>query len=226
MTSIHPNIFWFLSSIKEHNTRDFFSFVRPLYDQIQENLLQRTAESMSELHRQLGVDFGETKPKECMFRIYRDARRLKEWNLIYKENFAIMISPSGKNDSRSNWFYLHIQPGGSFLAGWLYMSEPADLARVRKFLSSNGEKYYKIISNPEFVKTFGSVTWSSLTRLPKWFEQYADYLELIKMKQFLIQKSYTDQEVLSEDFMSNYIHDCKIAKPFLNFINKWCEYDW
>ena len=78
MTSIHPNIFDFLKSVKEHNTREFFAFVKPLYDDIQKNLLQRTAESMSELHRQLGVDFGDTNPKQCMFRIYRDARRLKE----------------------------------------------------------------------------------------------------------------------------------------------------
>ena len=197
-----------------------------MYDQIQENILQRTAESMSQMHRQLGIDFGDTKPKECIFRIYRDARRIREGQLIYKENFSIMIWPNGKNDSKPSWFYLHIQPGGSFLAGWLYMPEPADLTRVRKFLSANGERYYKTISNPEFVKTFGSVTWSSLTRLPKWFEQYADYLELIKMKQFVITKKYTDKQILADNFMDKYIHDCKIAKPFLDLLKEWCEYDW
>lgn len=224
MTSIHKSIFDFLKSIKEHNNRDFFAFAKPLYDQIQDNLLQRTAECMSELHRQLGVDFGDTNPKQCMFRIYRDARRLKEWDLLYKENFWMVMWPNGKNDSRARWFYLHIQSGESFFAWWLYRPEPADLARVRKFLSVNWERYYKIISNPEFVKRFGTVTWSSLTRLPKWFEQYADYLELIKMKQFLIQKSYTDQEVLSEDFMSQYVSDCKVAKPFFDLLNEWCDY--
>ncbi len=226
MTSIHQNIFWFLTSIREHNNREFFALVKPLYVEIQDNLVDRANICMSQLHKNLWINYGDMNWKDCVFRIYRDARRIKEGQLIYKENFAMMICPNGKNDLKANWFYLHIQSGGSFLAWWLYMPDPIDLTKVRKFLSVNGPKYHKIISNPEFLATFGSVTWDKLVRVPKWFEESNKYIDIIKMKQFLVQKSYTDEEVLSEDFMDKFVNDCKIAKPFLNFLNQWCEYDW
>jgi hypothetical protein len=39
-------------------------------------------------------------------------------------------------------------------------------------------------------------------------------------KQHLIIHHYTDEEILSEDFFDRLIEDCKIAKPFFDFINQ------
>lgn len=222
--TIHPAIFDFLKQIKEHNSREFFAFVKPLYEQIQENLTDRCISCMTELHRKLDINFWETKAKDCLFRIYRDARRIKEWDLIYKENFGMVLWPNGKHDSRANWFYLHIQDGKSFFGWWIYRPEPADLARIRNFLSKNGDKYYQIIENPKFKERFWQIWWDSLVKLPRWFDENTKYPELIKRKQFLISRNYTNEEILSDDFMDIFISDCRLAKPFFELLNQWCEY--
>jgi uncharacterized protein (DUF2461 family) len=74
---LHPASFEFLKAINDYNTRKFFGTVRPLYDEIQENLKAICAETIKRIGA-FDADVADLQPKECMFRIYRDARRIKE----------------------------------------------------------------------------------------------------------------------------------------------------
>lgn len=74
---LHPHILEFLDAINEHNSRKFFATARPLYDEIWENLQEVAAALIGELAK-IDPSYADLKPKECLFRIYRDARRIKE----------------------------------------------------------------------------------------------------------------------------------------------------
>ena len=83
---IHPAIFEFLKAIREHNDRKYFASIRPLYDDI---LYDFTAfiGALGKEFEAYDPEFAKIEPKKCLFRIYRDARRLKQGDYLYKYNF-------------------------------------------------------------------------------------------------------------------------------------------
>ncbi|USN56398.1 MAG: DUF2461 family protein [Candidatus Peribacteria bacterium] len=77
MSTLHPATLAFLDAIAEYNTRAYFASVKDLYTEI----LASVTELCQYLIDETGVrhaDGGPLSPKDCLFRIYRDARRLKE----------------------------------------------------------------------------------------------------------------------------------------------------
>lgn len=92
---LHHATLEFLRAINEHNSRKFFGTIRPLYDEIWENLNEVCQELITQIAK-IDPDYAELQPKDCLFRIYRDARRLKDGDPIYKNNFGMAIAPGGK----------------------------------------------------------------------------------------------------------------------------------
>ncbi len=217
MTTIHPAIFEFLKAIREYNSRKYFASIRPLYDDILAN--------RQNFIGALGKEFALSEPeflhlevKKCLFRIYRDARRLKEWDPIYKYNFWALISPEGKKTTKA-YPYLHLEPWNSLFAGGIYRADNSELQKIRTYLTEHGHQYYKIVEHKEFKKRFGRVSGNSLTNLPRWRDPETPYPELVKRKQFLIYHPYTDAQVLSESFFQGIIKDYLTAKPFFDILN-------
>lgn len=87
---LHPATFEFLKAINEHNSRAFFASARGLYDEIWENVNEIAAALISNIAKS-DSDYADLLPKDCLFRIYRDARRIKDGDPIYKNNFGMAI---------------------------------------------------------------------------------------------------------------------------------------
>ena len=220
---MHPDTLNFLKALSENNNRNFFAIVKPLYDQVREQLIAFTDDVISEIKKFDESIDEDLTAKKCLFRIYRDARRLKPWDPVYKKNFGFSISPSGKNDSRAG-YYLHIQPKHSFFGGGTYRPEPSELLNLRHYLIRYADEYHKLIQNKNFVKEFWKVGGTSITRPPKGFFKDTPHLELIKKKQHLITHAYTDKEMSDPNFMNLFLHHCKIAMPWFHFLNKGYNY--
>ncbi len=219
MSTLHPALFPFLTSIAERNSRDFFATVKPLYEEILQSV-QAFCDTMIQRLSIIDPALEWITHKDCMFRIYRDARRLKPWDLLYKQQFSFYIAPWGKKDTKA-WYYIHLQPGGeSFFAGWVYRPTPVELRSLRRFLSFKGNEYYALTRSQEFVQRFGTVDGDVLKSLPRGFDQYTPFLELVQRKQFLIDRHYTDEQVMSSDFFECIIDDCRLAKPRFDLLNE------
>lgn len=223
MPILHPATFWFLQSIKEHNTRTYFSLVKPVYQEINDSVVEFCDKLIWRL-KENDPSLWSVTAKQCMFRIYRDARRLKEWDLIYKQNFWFAIWPNGKKDTTA-WYYTHLQSWESFFWGGIYRPEPYQLKNLRNFLALHWDRYYQIINSSKFKKMFGEVQWEVWMKIPQWFAKDVDFPELVKRKQFLVFKKYTDEEVLADSFFNQILHDCETAKPLFDLLNEGCEYD-
>jgi uncharacterized protein (TIGR02453 family) len=216
--TFHPALFKFLDAIREENSRKYFSSIRPLYDDIRDNLNEFINAVIGELSKK-DMTLSDIQAKQCLFRIYRDARRLKDWDPIYKHNRGAHITDTGKKSTKA-WYYIHLQSGWSFLWGWIYRPTSEQLLKIRNFLTLHGDEYYDITSNKKFKSRFWDIQWESLTKLPRWFVKETPYPELIMKKQYLIYHHYTDEEILSQEFFDIIIKDCMVAKPFFDFLNK------
>jgi uncharacterized protein (DUF2461 family) len=59
-----------------------------------------------------------------------------------------------------------------------------------------------------------------LSKLPRGFEKDTPYPELLMKKQHIIMHTYSDEEILAPNFLDVLLADCRIAKPFFDFLNE------
>lgn len=197
--------FAFLDAIAEHNTREYFAKVKPLYQEI----LISVTNLCQSIIDETGIQHEDGRPlltKDCMFRIYRDARRLKTWDPLYKHHFSFAISPSGKRNMIWGW-YIHIESGKSFFGSGIYWLTSSQLKPLRSRLKNEGDEYVSLTQDSTFQKRFGHVHGSTLTNPPRWFDKTDAHIELIKKKQHLVRASYDDDLVLSHNFIDAIIND-------------------
>ena len=90
--TLHPALFKFLDAIREENSRKYFASIRPLYDDIWANIHEFVNAVIYRL-AQDDASLSVLEAKHCLFRIYRDARRLKDGDFIYKNNRGAHIAP-------------------------------------------------------------------------------------------------------------------------------------
>lgn len=208
----------FLREIKEQNTRKYFATVKPLY----QDILSQMNNFCQQLIDDLDIkDSGWKRllAKDCLFRIYRDARRLKEGDLLYKENFWFRIGQNGRKWTDAG-FYLHLQPGTCLLGWGIYRPTSEQLFALRQKLSDHGDEYLKLIQKKEFVWQFGEVEGSITKVMPRGFDSTDPYADLIKRKQHLIYQQYTDEDITKDNFYDRVFYACKTTKPWFDRMNE------
>lgn len=158
--------------------------------------------------------------KHCMFRINRDVRFSKD-KRPYKTNMAGYFNKDGKKGAGAG-YYLHIEPGASFIAGGIWMPEPATLAGIRQELDYNLKEFNKILANPGFKKYFpkGLDTSNMLQRPPKGYDTDNPAIHLIKLKSFTVSKSFTDKEIAGEHIEKEILNVFRAMKPMVDFLNR------
>jgi uncharacterized protein (TIGR02453 family) len=115
---------------------------------------------------------------------------------------------------------LEITPGGSFLAAGFWQPNKEDLLRIRKEFEMDSSYINKIISEKEFSKIFnGFHTRNSLKVAPSGFDKNHPNIELIKKKDFIVLRKFTDKEVLSKDFHKTIINSFIAVRPFFNYMS-------
>ncbi len=219
MISLDPATLDFLTYIKKNNNKNSFELMRPLYEQIWGQWKVFTSwllEWVKKIDNKIPESLDH---KSCMFRIYRDARFTK-WINPYKTNLWFVVWPNGKKSSYPS-YYLHIEPGGSFLAWWVYRLYWSELSSLRDYLSQNWKQYTQIVSEKTFVSYFWSISGDELLKAPRWYDVDNPYIDLIKKKQHLFYHNYKDSEILWDDFMTKLLEGIKVAMPFVHFLSRW-----
>ena len=205
----------FLQELAENNNRDWFTEHRKRYD--------AAKKEMEALVKDLIKGIGEfenlpnTEPKDCLFRINRDIRFSKN-KAPYKEWLSAAVGPGGRHSGRID-FYVHIQPGESFLGAGMWNPTPKQLAKFRQEIDFNPEALKSIIEAPEFKAYFPEAWGESLQRMPKGYPENHPDIALLKRKQLFFMHKYTDAEVTSPNFAKEIVNGCRLIKPYCDFLN-------
>lgn len=112
-----------------------------------------------------------------MFRIYRDVRFSKN-KQPYKNHLA--VSYHRRKPHLRGGYYLHIEPGNSFIACGFWDPKPDDLLRIRKEFEMDDVYIRKILNDPDFVSTFGNLQGEEVKTAPKGFDKNHPAIDLIK----------------------------------------------
>ena len=200
----------FLKKLKNNNNRDWFEKNKPDFKEHQKEV-KAVFESIKE-----GLNKNDEIEKLKMFRIYRDVRFSKD-KTPYKTHFSGYCSRLGKE--RRGSYYIHIQPGESFLGVGFWDPNKDDLLRIRKEIEMDASDFYEFLEKPSFKKTWGDFYGPTLKTAPRGFEKDHPDIELLRRKNFTFVHPLTDKQVTSPDFVEKTVSAFEDARPFLDLMS-------
>src|SRR5680860_24868 len=210
---LHPAItkesLYFLDKLKKNNDRDWFtehktefkrheSDVKNFYTLVMHNL---------KIHDQI--------EKMKMFRIYRDVRFSKD-KTPYKAHFACSFHRLGTQNRGG--YYIRIKPGETFIATGFWGPEKEDLFRIRKEFELDATEFRKIVHEKSFEKIWGELEGDAVKTAPKGFDKDHENIDLIRQKQFIFRRNFTDKQVLSPTFLDEIDKSYKAIRPYFDFM--------
>ena len=151
-----------------------------------------------------------------MFRIYRDVRFSKD-KTPYKTHFAGSFSRLGAR--LRGGYYLHLKPGGSFIATGFWAPNKEDLFRIRKELEMDASEFRKVINEKSFTSVWGKIQGDGVKTAPKGFDKEHPDIDLIKLKQFIFVRNFSDKEVLSNNFIHEVNKSFKAIRPYFDLMS-------
>ena len=215
MSKIEKSTFDFLNNLKTNNDREWFTANKKTYQIAHENMIVFMDSLITEMKK---VDNIENESgKKSLFRIYRDVRFSKNKS-PYKTHFAGYLKRATK------WlrggYYIHVEPGNSLLAGGFFNPNPADLKLIRNELAHDAKPLRSVLEDDEFKKIWGSFEGEAVKTAPKGFDKEHPNIDLIRFKQFHLSHNFSDEEVLSENFIFEIVKSFLVIRPFFDYMSE------
>lgn len=214
----HPRIqvssLRFLTALKKNNNKAWFDLHKAEYLQ-EQALVAAFAEGLLQAlnqHDQIETMSG----KESLHRIYRDTRFSND-KTPYKTNWSGRFKRATKY--RRGGYYYNIEPGNSFIAGGFWGPVPADLKLIREDIAFDHQPLRKIITSKTFISSFGELRGEQLKSAPKGFDATHEAIDLLRYKQFVLKRPFTDEEVLSAGFLKAADLTFTHMRPFFDYMS-------
>tara|TARA_R110000868_G_scaffold72823_4_gene211713 strand:- start:2209 stop:2886 length:678 start_codon:yes stop_codon:yes gene_type:complete len=209
--SIPKETIEFLSKLEKNNNRDWFNDHKKEFKSIETEVKKIYNTVFENLKEHDDVD------KVKLFRIYRDVRFSKN-KLPYKTHFGGSFNRVKPN--LRGGYYLHIAPNNeSFIATGFWEPNKDDLLRMRKEFEMDDQEMREIINNKAFKNVWGELVGDEVKSAPKGFNRDHKAIDLIKKKQYIFTKKYTDTEVLKPNFIENVNASFKVIRPYFNYMS-------
>lgn len=205
----------FLKLLKQNNNREWFNLHKEEFLVEQAHVEAFADALLAELNRHDTIE--TPSGKKSLHRIYKDTRFSKE-KIPYKTNFSGSFSRATK--LRRGGYYFHIEPGNTFVGGGFQAPNAQDLKRIREDFSADATPLRKILADPSFIKTFGSLGGAQLKTTPKGFDADNAAIDLLRYKQFVLLKRFTDEEVLDPSFFKLASQVFKQMRPFFDYMSE------
>ncbi|MEI6123510.1 MAG: DUF2461 domain-containing protein [Bacteroidota bacterium] len=207
----------FLTELSVNNNREWFANNKKKYDRAKADFVKITEGMIKEIGT-FDAEMLKLKPQDCIFRIFRDVRFSKDKS-PYKTNFGASFNKSGRKVHNAG-YYLHLQPGSSFLGGGIYMPEPETLKKIRQEIYYNFDEFEAIINDKEFVKYYTTVDGSKLILPPKGYEKDFRGIEYLKYKDYIAMHQFDPLKLTEEKLFEFSIKAYKAMKKFNDFLNR------
>lgn len=212
---IQPSSIEFLKLIKKNNDREWFNKHKERYLSEHDSIIAFADALLNEMRKHDNIE--TESGKKSLHRIYRDTRFSKD-KIPYKINWSGSFSRATKK--LRGGYYFHIEPGNSFVGGGFWGPEPKDLKRIREEIASDSAPFKKILNSKSFKETFGMLKGEQLKSAPQGFNSDHKDIDLLRYKQFLVMRKFSDKEVLSDSFLKEVNDTFKKMRPFFNYMSE------
>ncbi len=118
-------------------------------------------------------------------------------------------------------YYIHIEQDNCFVGGGFWAPESQDLFRIRKEFEADRTQIDKITSDKTFIEYFGELKGEEgVKTAPKGFDKTHPAIELIRKKQFVVLRKFTDNEVCSDNFQQAIMATFSTMRPFFDYMSE------
>ncbi|REC77200.1 TIGR02453 family protein [Chryseobacterium elymi] len=203
--------FEFLKHLEKNNNREWFTQHKAEYDSV----VKANKVFFNQIYTELqGYD---NLKRIHIFRIYRDVRFSKD-PTPYKTNFGIGYSRS--KPMLRGGYYIHLEPNNSFVGGGFWGPEAKDLLLIRKEFENSTIEIEKITSDETFIQYFGEIKGDAVKTAPRGFDKNHPAIDLIRKKQLVVMRKFTDKEVLSGSFQKEAVLTLLAMRPFFDYMSE------
>lgn len=208
----------FLEDLKNNNNRDWFQANQKRYEEYKKEYRQLGEAFIAEMAK--GDEaLAQLEFKDVSFRINRDIRFAKD-KAPYKINMAIWLCEGKKNTNLAG-YYVHLEPGASFIAGGIHWPDAPDLKKMRREIDGFYEDLEAIVADTEFKKIYGALdNENALKTMPKGYDKEHPAIEFLKLKSFTATAKLDDNAALIKDFVKETSKKLLVLKPLVDFINR------
>lgn len=202
----------YIKELQKQNSRDRFHANKELYNNLRQELIDLSQELIYFFNKDLPL--WELDPKKCVFRINRDMRFVKD-DRLYKNNMWLEIAPWGRRSGLPS-FYIHIEPWRCFIGWWLYAPDKDVTQSIRQAILKDGKTLTQIYKDL-YNEWFHPYAERALVSAPRGYDEKHKYIELLRQKDRIFSKWFTDKQFTSKNIVKT------IKKEFKKLIklNLW-----
>jgi uncharacterized protein (TIGR02453 family) len=224
-TGFRPEAIQFLADLAENNDRAWFQPRKAEYERLLKEPLEALIVALAGRFEARKIPLS-ADPARSPFRIYRDVRFSKDKS-PYKTNVAASFpwaeggdadGPHGFGESGNPGGYFHMAPGEVYVGGGMWHPPTAKLTAFRAAVAADPAPVRRLIDEPEFVETFGSISGDKLKRVPPGFRPDHPEAELLKHKDLTFGRRLADDDVMSAELVDLIVDSFGIAAPVMRWL--------
>jgi len=208
----------FFRSLKRNNRREWFQPRKHVFE-------QHVKEPMIELVMALNGEFAKfapeyvSDPKKAIFRIYRDTRFSAD-KTPYKTHIAASFGRRGGERLAASGFYFSVSHDQIEVAGGIYHPAPETMLVVRTHIAEHYQELRRILADRKVRRLLGELQGDKLTRAPKGFDPAHPAIELIKMKDWILDTTLDPALGATPRLYREIADRFRVMAPLIEFLNR------
>ncbi len=211
--------FKFLRGLARHNEKAWFATHKHQYEEYVRQPFLRLLGDLQPDVREVSEHF-RSEPKTVggsLFRIYRDSRfsndktPYKPWQgaRLFHERSKQVPAPS---------YYIHLQPGESFVGAGVWHPEPDTQRKIRQFILDNPESWKRAAYDAKLLRKFERDDSEVLSRAPRGFPADFAFIDDLKHKNFIFWRTLDDAVMTGTKLRATLAADLQTLAPFVDYL--------
>lgn len=135
---------------------------------------------------------------------------------------------AGRMKRDTDWlrggYYYHVSPGDTTLALGFWNPNPKDMKLIRDNIAQDDKTLRKILNSKKITNTF-NLHGQQLKTAPKGYPKDHPAIELLRYKQLVLTRNFTDKETLDKGFLKECVKTFKTSRPFLDYMSEILTHD-
>jgi uncharacterized protein (TIGR02453 family) len=209
---IMPATLRFLSDLEVHNEKPWFEANKVQYLAAHANMIAFADVLLERMrvHDRISTPSGA----KSLMRIYTDQRFHKD-KPPYAPRFGGRLVRT-KPAYRGGYFY-RIQPGDRSHVTCGFMGPVAeDLRLIRQDIDHDHATWRKILRSKDLRARFGELFGEEVATIPRGYRKDHPAADLLRKRQFLLRRTFTDKEVLAASFLDEVVTTFCTVRPWFD----------
>jgi uncharacterized protein (TIGR02453 family) len=201
-----------LRQLKKNNDRTWFAEHRAVYDEHIRPEWEDLVTALLVSAVRFDERFAYVDPRKCLFRLARDIRFSND-KTPFKTHVSAWLSPLGKSGANAG-YYVHVEPGGIRFAAGIYTPEKDVLEALRRHMASDPRPFDRILKSKTLAPYLPLLT-DGLVRMPRGFPKDHPRGELIRARNYIVRRTYTDAEIAKNGPYASFAAAIRDCAPFV-----------